>query len=423
MSRSFKQTSLWLVTILAFFQFAPLQAADLTAFNKRFEFVRDEQGALRLIRDNSMTTRLSIRPYIEMLRNRLVLEQKIMTRKGNYDQSIKDLFAEDTAFDQKEFFAEPNVQNKRIRLNRRERNERMVLRSLKKLGELDIEGIFGNPEFRDVISKFETRLSESLELLDLRVVAHVKDSTFFYKRAVGHQAVSWAINYAKKRLSSVPILNTLSYALVQIEQMVRENRTFRQNMLMHYLENVPATELGITHEEANAVFSSIYESRVEWFNVWESRRIQRDWELYGTNKFFTNIRMANTMMRNTDLRGGVLGDRLNYAFQDAVIDGERVIYNLFHTDHQFTSSPALAYNYDRPNFVKRKRIVVKLAELGVSFLTLPNWIKSTADGFLKSLYKEQELTEGALFGHFESQNDQEGMDLVKRQFFNPFAHL
>jgi hypothetical protein len=396
-------------------------AADLTAFNERFDFVRNDDGSLRLIRDNTITTKLTIKPYLKMLKDRLLDEQMLMSNKSAYEHDIRSLFADDKSFDTQEIF-ENNVDKGLFSRRRRARNEKMVLDSLRSIGDVNIESVFSNSEFKELLTNFEKKLTESLEILDLRIVAHATDSSFFYKKAVGYKVVDWALNQARKKFSSVPVLNTISYIIVQTHDLVSENRMFRQNMLLHYIENATEEELGLSHDEANRVLSSIYESRIEWFNYYESKRAQGNWEKYGVNTFYSLIRTSNSRWRGRrDL--GEMGARINFAFQESEQEDGKVIYNLFHTDHQYSKKPALAYDFSRPKFVMRKRMVVKLAELGVSFLTLPSWIKTRADDFLKSIYKEQELSEGALYAYFESQGDENGMMMVKRQFFNPFANL
>ncbi len=408
-------------SIVLFLGTTSLMAADLSAFNERFEFVRNENGSLRLIRDNSITTKLTIKPYLKMLKERLLNEQMLMSNKSVYEQDIRALFAEDASFDTQDLFGD-SADKGLFSRRRRVRNEKMVLDSLRSIADVNIESVFENGEFKELLSTFEKKLSESLEILDLRIVAHVGDSSFFYKKAVGYKVVDWALNQARKKFSSIPVLNTISYVIVQTHELVSENRMFRQNMLLHYVENMTEEELSISHDEANRILSSIYESRIEWFNYFESKKAQGNWEKYGVNTFYSMIRMSNTRWRGRrDL--GEMGTRINFAFQESEMEQGKVIYNLFHTDHQYSKKPALAYDFSRPNFVMRKRMVVKLAELGVSFLALPSWIKGRADEFLKSIYKEQELSEGALFAYFESQDDEEGMMMVKRQFFNPFANL
>jgi len=402
-----------------------LFAANLSQFEDRFEFVRDENGTLQTVRDNSIITKISIAPYVRMLKMRLLSEQELMNRKSfDYDEDIRKLFSENTALDHKDIFSGANNYSNKMgyRYGRRKRNEENLIKSLRSLQDIRVDEVFLNPKFNTLLGEFESRLSSAFEVLDLRIIANLNNSTFFYKKKVAHRVVEWGLSQAKKRFSSLPVLNTISYVMVQLAELVSENRQFRQNMLLHFLENVSEDDLGLTASEVNRIMSSIYESRIAWTGYFESRNAQKDWETYGVNRFYASIRLANNRFRGNP-HMGELGTRLNFAFQESMMEKGKVIYNLFHTDHQFSSKPALAFDFSRPNFVKRKRMVVKLAELGVSFLTLPSWIKSSADTFLKSMYKQQELSEGSLFAYFSMEDDTEGMNLVRRQFFNPFANL
>jgi len=52
--------------------------ADLSAFQMRFELVRNDQGAVVQIKDRSLQSATSLRPYIEFVRNTLKNEQALM---------------------------------------------------------------------------------------------------------------------------------------------------------------------------------------------------------------------------------------------------------------------------------------------------------------------------------------------------------
>jgi hypothetical protein len=173
----------------------------------------------------------------------------------------------------------------------------IIVDSLKRIENVDFDAVFSDPEFKNVMTEFEWKLSDALEKLDPTVLAHVQDMDFFYQKRVTYQVLTWALNFAKKRLSQIPILNTASYVLVRVEELVRQRRLYHQNMLLHYIEQNSAEELGITHMEANHIMSSIYESRIPWFAFWESRAAQANWDKFGVNKFFTPIRLNNNRFR------------------------------------------------------------------------------------------------------------------------------
>ena len=67
--------------------------------------------------------------------------------------------------------------------------------------------------------------------------------------------------------------------------------------------------------------------------------------------------------------------------------------------------------------------MLTLAQLGLSFVPLNATIKDTVSNFIKSYYEKQRLTEGALYGYFESLGDRKGMVEIKSQYLNPFDSL
>ncbi len=404
---------LWLTPVLLFSLLtASVSAADLAPFKKRFQFVRDDQGQLVKVKDSSIRMKFSIAPYLQFIKESLQQEQALMKSKSDYEGQVKALFDGDQAENLLGYGDEKSNGQAQI-----------IVDSLKRIENVDFDKVFSDPGFKNVMTEFEWKLGDALEKLDPTVLAHVQDMDFFYQKRVTYQVLTWALNFAKKRLSQIPILNTASYVLVRVEELVRQRRLYHQNMLLHYIEQNSAENLGITHMEANHIMSSIYESRIPWYAFWESRAAQANWDKFGVNKFFTPIRVNNNRFRRMRSQYSDIGERLNYAFQEVTYEGERVVLNLFNTDNMFSRKLAVAYNLDKPGKTMRKRMVVQLAELGLSFLPLPSFIKGIAEDWMKSFYKEQVLIEGALYGHFESKGDQEVLRRLRLQVLNPFETL
>jgi hypothetical protein len=388
--------------VLAFFLAVPSAFALPEAFQKRFKFVRDN-GKLVEVRDASMTAGFSIRPYIEFIKENLKKEQALMNSKSDYFLELEEMLAEDF----KSMGDEKGDQ------------AQIVIDSLKALRDVDVDGIFNNPKFKTYIDQVEIKMANAMNSLNPFVIARLDNSSYFYKRAVTYQVVKWGLDLARKIFSSVPVLNTASYVLVKVEKLIRERREFHQNMLMHYLEN-HESETGLEKEEVDLIYSSIQESRIPWFAFWESNAAKQGWAKYGVNKFYANVRLANNRLRANRSRYSRRGTRLNFAFQEVVEKNENVIVNLFDTNDMFNSKPAVAYNLDNPQKIARKRMVLQLAGLGLSFLSLPSWIKDIADGYVKSHYEKQKITEGSLYGYFESQEDLQMQEAIIKQYQNPF---
>ncbi len=81
---------------------------------------------------------------------------------------------------------------------------------------------------------------------------------------------------------------------------------------------------------------------------------------------------------------------------------------------------ATAYNYDKPNQVKRFRSLLNLGQLGLSFLPIPGWLKGQVESFLKSYYVDQKRLEGALVAYFDLQGNKQMSKNIKNQLINPY---
>lgn len=371
-------------------------------FHKRFDFIKKDNKLVE-IRDKSLDVKFSIAPYIKFIREQLKEEQKLMRSKGSYENEIRNLFEENA-----------------LKSDKSSGQVDLIVESLLELEELDVDYIFNHKEFKKVIAFFESRISDALAKIGLNVVARIDDPTFFYKRNVTYEVVKMGLDFARKRLSTIPLLNTASYVLVQVEKLIRERRLFHQNMLMHYLENFTEEELKMTHAEVNFAFSSVYESRIPWYAFWESSFAKENWNKYGTTRFFQYVRAGNSRLRSNKRYFDNIGDKVNYAFQYATEKGNKVILNLFDARDLFRSLPSIAHYPDDPKKVMRIRLVLELAQLGLSFVPIPQFFKDIAETYLKSTYAKQKLTEGGLYAYYESHRNNEMKLKILLQSVNPF---
>ncbi len=404
-----------LLCVLVLSNSAFAKSAD--AFHKRFQVIRSADGKLTGIRDRTLPVKFSVVPYIEMVKSQLKHEQSLMSPEslasGEYEANVRSVLDEDRelllsqGYSQKEYDA--YVEN--------------VVESLKKLAVVNVDTVFTNPVFNEVVSKYEGKITDAILLLDPTILANIQDPTFFYKRNVTYKAVSWALDFARKRLSNIPMLNTVSYVVVEVEKLITQRRNFHQNMLLHYLENFDEKELGLTHDEVNMIWSSIYESRIPWFAFWESSAAKGNWMKYGVNNFYANYRAATAKLQKAGALYTEVNERMNFGFQKVVYKNEKVVVNLFDNESMLQSRPAVAYNFDRPTQIARKRVMLNLAQLGLSFVPMSAIVKDSVGTFIKSFYHNQKLTEGALYGYFESMGEESGMRQVKAQYLNPFDVL
>ncbi|MCK5072732.1 MAG: hypothetical protein KAQ98_04845 [Bacteriovoracaceae bacterium] len=389
------------------FTISAFAAPTTEGFHKRFNIIRDDGGNIIAISDRSIGLDFSILTYVKALKSELQNEQIRSRNRGDYYAEAEQVLFED--------FGEKGKYKTRF-------PEHMI-ESIREVNKLPIEKIFENPKFKELITKFEDKLKSLMLELRLDLLTKLDDPTYYYKRNVGYQAVQFGLKLAKKYFSQIQFLNTASYVIVQVEKLIRERRIYHQNILMYYFNNFSEAELGMTKDEVDRAMSSIYESRIDWFNIFESRRARNTWQNYGFDKFYTTWRAATSTLRKNNARYDSVGDRLNFAFNDVVFEEKKVIINLFDNESIIQWYPSVAFEYDRPEYIKRKRELLRLVQIGVSFIPIPGWIKDIVDSYVDSTYTKQRLTEGSLYAHFEANGMSDMRKLILKQTMNPFETL
>lgn len=402
----------WIVLLLLVLSLQAFAAGtpapmSMDGFHKRFKIVRNDNGELTAIKMNFFTKKFSIKPYLMQIKNDLKEE---IERMRSQNKSVTD--AEIDAF--VEELVSSSEKSEEVNENA------LVLKdSLLNLPNINVDSSFAEVSKHDVLAKFEFDLKKALKMLDLAIIADPTDARFFYRKTVTYEVVKRALDFAKKKFDNIPVLNLAMFIIVKVHDLVIEQRLFHQNMLLHYLHNFE-TQLGMSESEVNRVFSSIYESRIPMTGYAESNRAANNWEMYGLDKFFAVVRTGNNRIRNGALIYDKMGPKYNFAFVEVKEEGEKVVKNLVNNKHMLSSKMATAYNYAKPNKVKRFRALLNLGQVGLGFLPIPGWIKSTVEGFVESYYVDQKRTEGALVGYFESTGNTQMFNAIMKQNINPY---
>jgi hypothetical protein len=382
-----------LLSIFALNVFA--QDASVTGFNDRFNLVKNEQGQVTVIKLKRATRFFTIKPFIKQLKNDLLGEQQALSNM--------------TELELDEMMYELGINPYALGDEGNSSEAQHFRDSVRNVLNIDVEAAFTELDQKDFWEEFQRRLNEAALFIDPTVVANLDDARFFYKKAVTYKVVTWALQEAQKRFSNIPVLNIASFVIVRVHDMMLEQRHFAHNMLLHYFEKLPESKLGMTKKEIDRAVSSIYEYRIEATNYFESNNAAADWANYGMNKFFMNIRSTNMTVQEWSgpFSSMTFKDvkKLNFAFASVNHEGIRKIYHLNHSAHMLSMKPALAFDYSKPERVKRFRSLLNIGGVALGFLKLPGGIKSAVDNFIKSLYVKQVRTEGALVGYFESTGD------------------
>jgi hypothetical protein len=386
------------------------QDMSIQGFNDRFKIVKNDQNKVTVIKLKKAVTKFTIMPFIEQIKDDLIKEQHTFNALGpaekeaEINELMRDMGYE---MDSKEAWSFEASALKNALMN---------------IPNINVEEAFVGVNQTDFWKEFQTKLQEAMLFIDPTVLANLEDPRFFYKKNVTYKVVEWALREAQKRFSNIPVLNIATFVIVRVHDMMLEQRHFHHNMLLHYFETIPETEFGMTKEEVDRSVSSIYEYRIDATNFIESNKAARDWLNYGMNNFYMTVRSGNNRIREwqgplTNVRFQNI-KKLNFNFVEVTEDGARKIYHLHKSAHQFSSRPALAFDYSNPSRVKRNRALLNLGGVAIGFIKLPGWLKGSVETFIKSFYVEQVRLEGALIGYFESTGDSVMIEKIYSQRSN-----
>lgn len=381
-------------------------ADTLSGFKRRFEIVRNQAGEVVAIKDRTLAPKFRLKPFLDRVKREVRDHRQLsQSKNAQYQATLMEFY------EMLESEAKTSEEAESIRI---------VKSSLENLPNVDFDAIIANPKVQDLMNKFELKMKESLSILSLNTIARLDNSQYFFKKQVTYQAVKFALDLAKRIFARVPLLNTASYIVVRVERLVRETRTYHQNMLLHYFQHYTPEQLGMTKKEIDLAASSVYESRISPFNVFEARTARDTWEVYGFRKLYQSVRFGQNRLRNLGPVYDSVGKKLNFAFREVELEGETVIINLLDNKHTFSRKPPVAHYYDHPRKVQTTRTLLRLAQVGLSFIPLSSTLKDLANGFINSFYKQQKITEGALVAHFESTGDLQQAKLIFAQSINPY---
>lgn len=386
------------------------QDLSLKGFNERFSLVKGQDGKVKLIKLKKAVTKFTIKPFLEQIKSELLQEQKsFMALTGDDKEAEIDEMLYDLGMD---LYAKGNVPLE----------AKLIKEALLNLPNIDVDRAFRSISRTNFWKDFERRLHEAFLFVDPTIVANLEDPRFFYNKNVTYKVVEWALRQAQKQFAHVPAFNIATFVIVRVHEMMLEQRHFHHNMLLHYFQTIPETRLGMTKEEVDRSVSSIFVYRISPINVFESNRAASDWPNYGMDNFYKLVRAGNRRIREWDLPMSRLDfsniKRLNFGFASVFHEGTRKIYHLHLSAHQLSTKPALAYDYSKPNRVRRDRALLNLAQIGIGFISAPGQLKALVENFIRSIYVEQVRMEGALVGYFESTGDTAMIERIYSQRAN-----
>jgi hypothetical protein len=375
---------------------------DPAPFFKHFEAIKSNTGQTTQLVLRKGNQQFTIQPIIEEIRRDLEMAQALKLADGSRFISVMNEMHGSQDWE-REWSPE---------------HQQLALRSYQELMKIDIDAVFNNPKFKEVMQKFEGKLKE--HLMGHRTMAHLEDSKFFYTRAVTYKLTTVGLELAQKALGTVPLLSIASMIIERAVDSISERRIYHQNMLLFYFERFDSVALQLTEEEIGKAKSSVYESRIPWFLYPESKKAQANWRWYGSDYFGyyqmqCDKTLASNMKRYTNAE-----ERHCFAFQTVTEKNHRKIVNLMDRKFIMAPMPSDAYFYADPKKVQRQRRLLRLTQLGLQFVPVNSMIKGVFNTFINSMYVSQQRTEGALHGYFESSGMPNQAAQIVQQTSNPY---
>lgn len=295
------------------------------------------------------------------------------------------------------------------------RDQEAVNRVLK---NVSIEPALKNPKVKEALNLLVSGAEN--DEFNFRIIAVPYNQNYFYN----NEAV---LKLFVKASGVVTLVTGGSYGVSaglflvhSAFNMLLERRTYFQNYFLYYLEKYGPEKYGITKAEARLIKSSIYESRIKFWDIWEKNKARVDWEGYGHKKYLDQLIGADKRRKASTTDLTKWGNRIGYVFNEGESSGYKRIINLFNPRSILSKRTSLGYEYNWPNRLRLQRLLYFLSQVAVRLSPVPV-VSDVYDHFVESLYIPQRQTEGGLYGYFcDTVSEQEAATVIQ-QSVNPFV--
>lgn len=374
---------------------SPSTTRDLNEFYEMYQIIKNDEGKVSSVRLKKFRAKFSVKAYLNDILSDLRAEQNHLINKNNkpLHENIEETL--NTYF--------PLSEDKIMSDEEDELRDQMR-EGLESIAQINIDELQSRLSVQEFWSEFEKKVNDGLRAIDIRTLAAPQAPKFFWTKKVITEAIEWGLKGAQRLFPHSNLINIATFIVMRSHDFITTQRIKAQYRLLYYFERLNAQQLNISQEDYNQILSSVYEYRIPVTNLNESRRAAQVWNSYGMNNFLSTIR--NSERRASDIAQSTrnltnLEERLSYAFAKyKVVKNDETSFRIYHlqvASHTFTKKPALAFDSARPKFVKRKRGLIRVLQIGVGLIPrVPNWIKAPVRRFLDSMYREQSLVEAAL---------------------------
>lgn len=202
-----------------------------------------------------------------------------------------------------------------------------------------------------------------------------------------------------------PAYNVFEFLVDQYIEALESRRAFYQNQLLVLLANDSAL---FTAKEKSAIRSSIFYSRLEFYDLPARSKARKAWATYGDDQLEKALKPCKGFAKAGDKVWG------SCFKQDGNLIVNRMINKV-----TLSKEPSLAFDVKNPSRVQDFRILMLLARLGTKLLPVPSLAKKPVYYWIDSQFVEQRKSEGYVYAYATLRNQTDLANWILTGTANP----
>jgi hypothetical protein len=202
-----------------------------------------------------------------------------------------------------------------------------------------------------------------------------------------------------------PAYSVFEFLVDQYVEALESRRAFFQNQLLVLLANDSTL---FSAKEKSAIRSSIFYSRLEFYDLPARSKARKAWSTYGDDQLAKALKPCKGFAKTGDKTWG------SCFKQDGNLIVNRMINKV-----TLSKDPSLAFDVKNPSRVQDFRVLMMLARLGVKLLPVPSLAKKPVYYWIDSQFVEQRKSEGYVYAYATLRNQTDLANWILTGTANP----
>ena len=283
-------------------------------------------------------------------------------------------------------------------------NDRKTLEKAQSYLKKDFDSnVLADPRLENEYTKAKSKI---LEVKLFRLLAAPSQATAFDREQDIAEALKLISNQAGSLLGTAsPAFDVFGFLVERYVEALESRREFFQNQL---LVLIAGDSTLFTEKEKSQIRSSIFYSRLAFYNLPARAKARKAWALYGDTQLAQALKPCVGFVKPGETAWGP-------CFKQSGTE----ILNRMVKKVALSKSPSLAFDSKNPTRVQDSRILMMLLGLGLKLAPLPSFAKVPVEAWIDSLYVEQRKSDGYIFGYATKRNQTDLADWILTGTANP----